>query len=263
MRDVLLSMTSLSATFNHSIRALTDVSLTVRRGEIVALLGANGAGKSTALKAAARLLPAERGQVTGGEIRFDGCNVAAESPGRLVRRGLASVLEGRHCFRSLTVEDNLVTGALGRGARRGEIAADLDRVYALFPPLAERRRSLAGLTSGGEQQMTAIGRALMSRPVLLLLDEPSMGLAPQLVETIFRALKRLNSESGLTLLVAEQNSTVALRFADRAFVLENGHTKLSGDAQELRRRSDVEALYLGGRVAAAPAPIAAALTLTV
>jgi branched-chain amino acid transport system ATP-binding protein len=245
MSDILLTVENLAATYNGSIRALSEVSLSVRRGEIVALLGANGAGKSTTLKAVSNLLHAERGQVTHGHIAFEGSGIASVSPADLVRLGLVPVLEGRHCFRALTVEENLITGAIGRDARRGDIDADLDRVYALFPKLQERRRSLSGLTSGGEQQMTAIGRALMSRPRLLVLDEPSMGLAPLVVETIFRTLKRLNADNGLSILVAEQNSTVALRYADRATVLENGRTVLEGAAPDLRRRADIKALYLG------------------
>ncbi len=245
MNDILLSVDALSATYNHAIRALSGVSFTVRHGEIVALLGANGAGKSTTLKAVSNLLHAERGQITEGSIHFDGAAVASVSSADLVRRGLVPVLEGRHCFRSLTVEENLITGAIGRDARRSEVRADLDRVYALFPPLKKRRLSLSGFTSGGEQQMTAIGRALMSRPRLLVLDEPSMGLAPLVVENIFRTLKRLNVDEGLSILVAEQNSTVALRFADRAAVLENGRTVLDGPALELRQRADIKALYLG------------------
>lgn len=246
MSDILLSVEALAATYHHTIRALSGVSFTVRRGEIVALLGANGAGKSTTLKAVSNLLHAERGQVTEGQVRFDGSAIASISSANLVRRGLVPVLEGRHCFRSLTVEENLITGAIGRAARRGEISGDLDRVYALFPSLGERRLSPSGFTSGGEQQMTAIGRALMSRPRLLVLDEPSMGLAPLVVENIFRTLKRLNVDEGLSILVAEQNSTVALRFADRAAVLENGRTVLDGTAPELRQRDDIKALYLGG-----------------
>jgi branched-chain amino acid transport system ATP-binding protein len=246
MGDILLSVEALAATYQHTIRALSGVSFTVRRGEIVALLGANGAGKSTTLKAVSNLLHAERGQVTEGHVHFDGSAVASISPANLVRRGLVPVLEGRHCFHSLTVEENLITGAIGRDARRGEISGDLDRVYKLFPSLGERRKSLSGFTSGGEQQMTAIGRALMSRPRLLVLDEPSMGLAPLVVENIFRTLKRLNVDEGLSILVAEQNSTVALRFADRAAVLENGRTVLDGSALELRQRDDIKALYLGG-----------------
>jgi branched-chain amino acid transport system ATP-binding protein len=246
MSDTLLSVEKLAATYSGSIRALSEVSLSVRRGEIVALLGANGAGKSTALKVVSNLLHAERGQVTHGRVVFEGSDVASLSSADLVRRGLVPVLEGRHCFRALTVEENLVTGAIGRDARRGEIRRDLERVYTLFPKLRERRRSLSGLTSGGEQQMTAIGRALMSRPRLLVLDEPSMGLAPLVVEAIFSTLKRLNGEEGLSILVAEQNSTVALRYADRATVLETGRTVLEGAASELRRRADIKSLYLGG-----------------
>jgi branched-chain amino acid transport system ATP-binding protein len=246
MSDILLSVEALAATYQHTIRALSGVSFTVPRGEIVALLGANGSGKSTTLKAISNLLHAERGQVTEGRIHFDDAAIASVSSANLVRRGLVPVLEGRHCFPSLTVEENLITGAIGRDARRGEISSDLDRVYALFPSLGERRRSLSGFTSGGEQQMTAIGRAMMSRPRLLVLDEPSMGLAPLVVENIFRTLKRLNVDEGLSILVAEQNSRVALRFADRAAVLENGRTVLDGLALELRQRDDIKALYLGG-----------------
>ncbi len=245
MSDLLLSVEALAATYNHAIRALSGVSLTVRRGEIVALLGANGAGKSTVLKAVSNLLYAQRGQITEGQIHFDGGAVTTISSADLVRRGLVPVLEGRHCFHSLTVEENLIVGAIGRDARRSEIASDLDRIYALFPGLKQRRKSLSGFTSGGEQQMTAIGRALMSRPRLLVLDEPSMGLAPLVVESIFRTLKQLNVSEGLSILVAEQNSTVALRFADRATVLENGRTVLGGSALELRQRADIKALYLG------------------
>jgi branched-chain amino acid transport system ATP-binding protein len=245
MSDSLLTVDGLAATYNHAIRALTDVSLTVRHGEIVALLGANGAGKSTTLKAISNLLHAERGQLTDGRIVFDGDDTASCTSADLVRRGLVPVLEGRHCFRALTVEENLITGGLGAGLKRRDIAGGLERVYALFPKLKERRRSASGLTSGGEQQMTAIGRALMSRPRLLVLDEPSMGLAPLVVETIFRTMKRLNAAEGLSILVAEQNSTVALRYADRAAVLEGGRTVLAGAAADLRARADIKALYLG------------------
>jgi len=245
MSDHLLILEGLAATYNHAIRALSDVSLTVRRGEIVALLGANGAGKSTTLKAISNLLHAERGQLTQGHIAFDGRDIASLTSAELVRLGLVPVLEGRHCFRALTVEENLVVGGIGGGLSRGEIAAGLERVYTLFPHLRERRRSASGLTSGGEQQMTAIGRALMSRPRLLVLDEPSMGLAPLVVETIFKTLKRLNGEEGLSILVAEQNSTVAMRYADRAAVLEGGSMVLSGDAADLRGCAEIKALYLG------------------
>src|ERR1700691_1580639 len=245
MGDILLSVEALAATYHHTIRALSGVSFTVRRGEIVALLGANGAGKSTTLKAVSNLLHAERGQVTEGHVHFDGFAVAPISSANLVRRGLVPVLEGRHCFHSLTVEENLITGAIGRDARRGEISGDLDRVYKLFPPLRERRQSLSGFTSGGEQQMTAIGRALMSRPRLLVLDEPSMGLAPLIVQSIFKLLKRLNREQGLSILLAEQNSAIALQYADRATVLEHGVSVLEGDARALRSRDDIRAFYLG------------------
>ena len=192
----LLEITAVEAVYDHAIVALHEVSLQVREGEILALLGANGAGKTTTLKALSNLLPAERGAITKGEIRFLDLDVKQTKPSNLVRRGLVQVLEGRHCFRSLTVEENLITGALGRSSSRREAAADLERVYAYFPRLKEKRKAKSGLTSGGEQQMTAIGRALMSRPRLLVLDEPSMGLAPLIVQNIFKILKRLNREKG-------------------------------------------------------------------
>ncbi|MCA1472972.1 ABC transporter ATP-binding protein [Bradyrhizobium sp. IC3195] len=246
MSDVLLSIEGLAATYNHAIRAVNDVSFAVRRGEIVAVLGANGAGKSTTLQAISALLPARRGQVAAGRIIFDGRDIVSASPAKLVRAGIVPVLEGRHCFPSLTVEENLITGAICRDAKSRLIRGDLDKIYELFPRLKDHRRSISGLTSGGEQQMTAIGRALMSRPRLLVLDEPSMGLAPLVVEGIFRTLKQLNSEQGLSILVAEQNSTVALRFADHAVVLESGRSVLSGSSVELQSRDDIKALYLGG-----------------
>lgn len=244
----LLTIDSVEATYNHAIVALQGVSLTVSRGEIVALLGANGAGKSTTLKAVSNLLPAERGRVTGGHIRFDGHDVARTSPAALVRLGLVPVLEGRHCFKALSVEENLATGALGRSASRAEAAQDLEKVYTIFPRLKEKRRTVSGLTSGGEQQMTAIGRALMARPRLLVLDEPSMGLAPLVVQDIFGKLKQLNQSEGLSILVAEQNSTVALRYADRAVVIETGRAVLEGAAATLRQRDDIKHFYLGGSV---------------
>ncbi|GKT16739.1 ABC transporter ATP-binding protein [Acidovorax sp. SUPP2522] len=243
----LLTVDAVQAVYQGAIAALHGVGFEVRAGEIHALLGANGAGKSTTLKAVSHLLPAERGQVTAGCITYDGQDVAHASPATLVRAGLVPVLEGRHCFPSLSVEDNLVTGALGRSARRGEIAHDLERVYALFPRLRDKRRTPAGLASGGEQQMTAIGRALMSRPrlLVLVLDEPSMGLAPRVVQEIFAQLKRLNREEGLTLLVAEQNSAVALQYAGRAMVLDAGRAVLSGPADALRERDDIRHFYFG------------------
>jgi branched-chain amino acid transport system ATP-binding protein len=241
----LLTVDGLKATYNHAITALAGVSFTLARGEILALLGANGAGKTTTLKAVSNLLPAERGQVGAGTIRFEGIDVTRTRPADLVRAGLVQVLEGRHCFRSLTVEENLISGGLGRGSTRAEIAADLEKVFTHFPRLKEKRRALSGLTSGGEQQMTAIGRALMSRPRLLVLDEPSMGLAPIVVQDIFRTLRHLNREEGLSILVAEQNSAVALKYAHCATILENGITALTGEASALRERDDVRSFYLG------------------
>ena len=243
--EPLLEIAAVEAVYNHAIVALHEVSLKLHQGEILALLGANGAGKTTTLKALSNLLPAERGAITKGQIRFAGLDVRRAKPSALVRHGLVQVLEGRHCFRSLTVEENLITGALGRSSSRREAAADLERVYAYFPRLKEKRKAKSGLTSGGEQQMTAIGRALMSRPRLLVLDEPSMGLAPLIVQNIFKILKRLNREDGLSILLAEQNSAIALQYADRATVLENGITVLEGDAGELRQREDIRAFYLG------------------
>jgi branched-chain amino acid transport system ATP-binding protein len=247
----ILEVTDLAVTYNHAIGALHGVSFSLERGKVLALLGANGAGKTTALKAVSNLLPAERGQVTAGRVLFDGLDVSRRSPSELVRAGLVQVLEGRHCFRSLTVEENLISGGLGRGSSRAEIAADLEDVYVHFPRLKQKRGTLSGLTSGGEQQMTAIGRALMSRPRLLVLDEPSMGLAPLVVQDIFKTLRRLNRENGLSILLAEQNSATALAYADQATVIENGIDVLSGDAADLRRRDDVKAFYLGQR----PVPV--------
>jgi branched-chain amino acid transport system ATP-binding protein len=246
----LLAVEGLKATYHHTIGALGGVSFRLDKGEILALLGANGAGKSTTLTAVSNLLPAKRGQIVSGSILFNGLDVTRTTPGDLVRSGLVQVLEGRHCFRSLSVEENLISGGLGRSGSRAEIADDLEKVYAHFPRLREKRRALAGLTSGGEQQMTAIGRALMSRPRLLVLDEPSMGLAPIVVQEIFRTLRRLNREEGLSVLVAEQNSAIALTYAHRAIILENGISVLSGDARELRERDDVKAFYLGHKPAA-------------
>jgi branched-chain amino acid transport system ATP-binding protein len=255
----LLEITAIEAVYDHAIVAVHDVSLEVRDGEILALVGANGAGKTTTLKALSNLLPAERGAITKGEIRFAGLDVKRTKPSELVRRGLVQVLEGRHCFASLTVEENLITGALGRRSSRREAAADLDRVYTYFPRLKEKRKTKSGLTSGGEQQMTAIGRALMSRPRLLVLDEPSMGLAPLIVRSIFKMLKHLNREQGLSILLAEQNSAIALQYADRATVLEHGVSVLEGDARALRERKDIRDFYLGaGEPAASDAPASAA-----
>ncbi len=243
--DTLLSVDRVAAIYHHSIMALHDVSLTVQRGEITALIGANGAGKTTTLKAVSNLLPAERGHLTSGEIRFMGLDVSRTTPARLVGLGIATVLEGRHCFRTLTVEENLITGGVARGSTRRELDQDLEHIYTIFPRLRDKRKTISGLTSGGEQQMTAIGRALMSRPKLLMLDEPSTGLAPRIVQQIFRTLKRLNESEGLSILVAEQNSAVALQYADRVAVLETGVTVLEGLAAELRDRTDIKNFYLG------------------
>jgi branched-chain amino acid transport system ATP-binding protein len=244
--EPILSVTNVHAAYNGAVAALHGVNLEMGAGEIVALLGSNGAGKSTLLRAISHLLPSQRGAVTAGSIRFDGQDVSRADPARLVRAGLVQVLEGRHVFRSLTVEENLLTGALGRSGSRRQAREDLDRVYALFPRLAEKRRTVSGLTSGGEQQMTAIGRGLMSRPRLFVLDEPSMGLAPLVVDEIFSALQRLNVEQGLSILVAEQNSAIALDYAHRAYVLENGIIALHGAAADLAARDDIKDFYLGG-----------------
>jgi branched-chain amino acid transport system ATP-binding protein len=209
------------------------------------LLGANGAGKTTTLKAISNLLRAERGDVTKGSILYRGERVDQLSPNELVRRGVIQVMEGRHCFEHLTVEENLLTGAYTRRDGRAAVGADLDLVYRYFPRLHDRRTSQAGYISGGEQQMTAIGRALMARPKLILLDEPSMGLAPQLVEEIFEIVRRLNREEGVSFLLAEQNATIALKYADHGYILENGRIVLDGAAEILRENEDVKEFYLG------------------
>jgi branched-chain amino acid transport system ATP-binding protein len=212
---------------------------------VVALLGANGAGKSTTLKAISNLLGAERGDVTKGSITFKGEDVHSLTPNELVRRGVIQVMEGRHCFEHLTVEENLLTGAYTRRDGRKGIADDLELVYQYFPRLKERRTSQAGYTSGGEQQMLAVGRALMARPTVILLDEPSMGLAPQLVEEIFEIVKRLNEAEGVTFLLAEQNTTMALRYANYGYILENGRVVMDGEASALAENEDVKEFYLG------------------
>jgi branched-chain amino acid transport system ATP-binding protein len=255
-QEPLLKMNDVEAVYNLGIIALRGVTLTVNKGEIVALLGANGAGKTTTLMAASNLLPAERGEIVHGDILFDGSSTKHRSAADLVELGLVQVLEGRHCFRGLTVEENLMTGTLSRRVGRREVQDGLERTYTWFPKLKALRHSLSGLTSGGEQQMTAIGRALMAKPRLLILDEPSMGLAPIIVEDIFKMLKSLNKSEGLTLLVAEQNSNIALRYADRAYVLENGKVALEGNASELRQRADIKAFYLGREIHVGPSATA-------
>ncbi|HLI14177.1 MAG TPA: ABC transporter ATP-binding protein [Alphaproteobacteria bacterium] len=241
----LLVVNNVEVIYDHVILVLKGVSLEVPEGGIVALLGANGAGKTTTLKAISNLLRAERGDVTKGSITFRGERVDRLSPNDLVRRGVVQVMEGRHVFPHLTVEDNLLTGAFTRRDGRAPVQRDLERVYHYFPRLKERRRSQAGYTSGGEQQMIAIGRALMSRPAMMLLDEPSMGLAPQLVEEIFAIVQRLNRDEGLSVLVAEQNTNIALRFAGYGYILENGRIVLDGPAETLRQNEDVKEFYLG------------------
>lgn len=241
----ILSVNNIEVIYDHVILVLKGVSLSVPRGGIVALLGANGAGKTTTLKAVSNLLSAERGEVTKGQIVFEGDQVQSLSPNDLVRRGCIQVMEGRHCFGHLTIEENLLTGAYTRKDGASAIKSDLEMVYSYFPRLRERRQSQAGYTSGGEQQMCAIGRALMSRPKMILLDEPSMGLAPQLVEEIFEIVKRLNDNEGVSFLLAEQNTNVALKYATYGYILESGRIVLDGDAKALRENEDVKEFYLG------------------
>jgi len=241
----LLRVNNVEVIYDHVILVLKGVSLEVAEGSIVALLGANGAGKTTTLKAISNLLQSERGDVTKGSIEYRGTRIDRLNPSELVRRGVVQVMEGRHCFQHLTIEENLLTGAFTRKASRGEIAADLERVYAYFPRLKERRKSQSGYTSGGEQQMTAVGRALMARPDTILLDEPSMGLAPQVVEEIFAIVRDLNSKERVSFLLAEQNTMVALRYADYGYILENGRVVMEGAAEGLRTNEDVKEFYLG------------------
>jgi branched-chain amino acid transport system ATP-binding protein len=241
----ILSVNNIEVVYNHVILVLKGVSLAVPRGQIVALLGANGAGKSTTLKAISNLLHAERGEVTKGSILFEGEEVHARSPNELVRRGCVQVMEGRHCFAHLTIEENLLTGAYTRKDGNAAIRRDLDLVYSYFSRIKERRSAIAGYTSGGEQQMCAIGRALMSRPKMILLDEPSMGLAPQLVEEIFDIVKNLNAREGVSFLLAEQNTNMALKYASYGYILENGRVVMDGEARALAENEDVKEFYLG------------------
>lgn len=243
--NVLLDVNNIEVIYNHVILVLKGVSLTVPKGGITALLGGNGAGKTTTLKAISNLLHSERGEVTKGTIKYHGSSVADLDPATLVRKGVIQVMEGRHCFEHLTIEENLLTGSFTRKASRGELNHELEKVYAYFPRLKDRRKSQAGYTSGGEQQMCAIGRALMSRPETVLLDEPSMGLAPQLVEEIFEIVKNLNEKEGVSFLLAEQNTNIALRFAHYGYILENGRVVMDGPAPELRENPDVKEFYLG------------------
>ncbi|MBX3499993.1 MAG: ABC transporter ATP-binding protein [Alphaproteobacteria bacterium] len=241
----ILAVNNVEVIYNHVILVLKGVSLSLPEKGIVALLGANGAGKSTTLKTISCLLRTERGDVTKGSVTYRGERVDQLSSNELVRRGVIQVMEGRHCFGHLTIEENLLTGAFIHGGKKKQIAEDLEKVYHYFPRLKMRRASQAGYTSGGEQQMCAIGRALMSRPNTVLLDEPSMGLAPQLVEEIFEIVRRLNEEQGVSLLLAEQNTNIALRYAHYGYILENGRVVLDGNAASLRENEDVKEFYLG------------------
>ncbi len=243
--ESLLSVNNVEVIYDHVILVLKGVSLEVPRGGIVALLGANGAGKSTTLKAISNLLKAERGEVTKGTLNFCGQDIRNIEATSMVKQGLVQVMEGRHCFEHLTVEENLLTGAFTRKKNKRAVADDLDKVYQYFPRLKTRRNAQAGYTSGGEQQMTAIGRALMAKPTMILLDEPSMGLAPQLVEEIFEIVLQLNSKEGVSFLLAEQNTNMALRYAHHGYILENGRVVLDGSSKDLKDNPDVKEFYLG------------------
>ena len=241
----LLDVNGIEVIYNHVILVLRGVSLVVPEGRIVALLGANGAGKTTTLRAISNLLKSERGDVTKGNIHYKGERIDSLTPADLVKRGVIQVMEGRHCFGHLSIEENLLTGAYTRTDSKGEIAASLDMVYQYFPRLKQRRASQAGYTSGGEQQMAAIGRALMADPKMILLDEPSMGLAPQIVEEIFEIVRDLNTREGVSFLLAEQNTNIALRYADYGYILESGRVMMDGRADELANNEDVKEFYLG------------------
>ena len=243
MNPALLTVNGIEVIYNHVILVLKGVSLTVPEGGIFALLGGNGAGKTTTLRAVSNLLKGERGEVTKGYIEYRGERIENLTPADLVKRGVVQVMEGRRCFAHLTVEENLLTGAYTRSG--GEIAEHLEKVYAYFPRLKERRNSQSGYTSGGEQQMTAIGRALMAKPKMILLDEPSMGLAPQLVEEIFEIVKGLNQKEGVSFLLAEQNTNIALRYAGYGYILENGRVVMDGEGKALAENEDVKEFYLG------------------
>lgn len=243
--EALLEVNNVEVIYNHVILVLKGVSLSVPKGGITALLGGNGAGKTTTLKAISNLLRSERGEVTKGSVNYRGAPVQDMDPETLVKMGVIQVMEGRHCFEHLTVEENLLTGSYTRSDGAAAVARDLEKVYTYFPRLKERRKSQAGYTSGGEQQMCALGRALMSKPETILLDEPSMGLAPQLVEEIFQIVKSLNEQEGVSFLLAEQNTNVALRFAHYGYILESGRIVMDGPAAELRENPDVKEFYLG------------------
>ena len=241
----ILAVKNIEVIYDHVILVLRGVSFEVPQGKIVALLGANGAGKSTTLKSVSTLLASERGEVTKGSIEFRGKRTEALAPGEMVGMGMVQVMEGRHCFGHLSVEDNLITGAYARPINRAQVRDELEKIYAYFPRLKTRRTSLAGYTSGGEQQMVAIGRAMMAKPSMLLLDEPSMGLAPQIVAEIFEIVRELNQKEGVSILLAEQNTNVALKYADYGYILESGRIMMDGTAKELSENADVKEFYLG------------------
>ena len=241
----ILAVKNIEVIYDHVILVLRGVSFEVPQGKIVALLGANGAGKSTTLKSVSTLLASERGEVTKGSIEFRGKRTEALAPGEMVGMGMVQVMEGRHCFGHLTVEDNLITGAYARPINRAQVRDELEKIYDYFPRLKTRRTSLAGYTSGGEQQMVAIGSAMMAKPSMLLLDEPSMGLAPQIVAEIFEIVRELNQKEGVSILLAEQNTNVALKYADYGYILESGRIMMDGTAKELSENADVKEFYLG------------------
>ena len=241
----ILAVKNIEVIYDHVILVLRGVSFEVPQGKIVALLGANGAGKSTTLKSVSTLLASERGEVTKGSIEFRGKRTESLAPGEMVGMGMVQVMEGRHCFGHLTVEDNLITGAYARPINRAQVRDELEKIYDYFPRLKTRRTSLAGYTSGGEQQMVAIGRAMMAKPSMLLLDEPSMGLAPQIVAEIFEIVRELNQKEGVSILLAEQNTNVALKYADYGYILESGRIMMDGTAKELSENADVKEFYLG------------------
>jgi len=245
IKETVLEVNNIEVIYNHVILVLKGVSLSVRKGGITALMGGNGAGKTTTLKAISNLLHSERGEVTKGKITYLGKDISGMNPSDMVKQGVIQVMEGRHCFEHLTVEENLLTGAYTRRDGKAATAADLEMVYNYFPRLKERRKSQAGYTSGGEQQMIAMGRALMSRPKTVLLDEPSMGLAPQLVEQIFEIVKSINEKEGVSFLLAEQNTNMALKYADYGYILESGRVVMDGPAADLRENPDVKEFYLG------------------
>jgi len=245
MSDLLLNVNGIEVIYNHVILVLKGVSLQVPKGNIVALLGGNGAGKTTTLRAVSNLLAGERGEVTKGTIELRGERIEALSPAELVGRGVVQVMEGRHCFAHLTIEENLLTGAYTRNDGKAAVAATLDKVYTYFPRLKTRRATQAAYTSGGEQQMCALGRALMASPSMVLLDEPSMGLAPQIVEEVFEIVRDLNVKEGVTFLLAEQNTNVALRYAHYGYILESGRVVMDGAARDLADNEDVKEFYLG------------------